>query len=248
MKLNGPRFTQVASWPVSMILRAWMKTLNHRVVYRDPMVDPLLAAGPPRMYVFWHENILLPLYKRGNCHLAMLLSGSRDAELVARIADRFGFDCVRGSSHRGGARALRELSKFSRTHHLTITPDGPRGPRRKMAQGPIYLASKLGLPIVCLGIGYQHPWRMTSWDQFAVPKPFSRARAIISEAIEIPPELDRAAIEQWRLQVETTLNDLTEDAQDWANSGARRDGEQRVRSGKGRPPILPEDEADRAAA
>ena len=55
--------------------------------------------------------------------------------------------------------------------NLTITPDGPRGPRRQLAQGPVYLASKLGMPIVAMGFGYDRPWRFNSWDRFAIPRP-----------------------------------------------------------------------------
>ena len=99
-------------------------------------VDPVLGIDGPRIYIFWHEYILLPLALRGHCHLSMLLSQHGDADILARIAQHFGFDCVRGSTYRGGATALWELEERSRTHHLTITPDGPRGPRRQLAQGP----------------------------------------------------------------------------------------------------------------
>ena len=107
----------------------------------------------------------------------MLLSRHRDAEILSHVAYHFGFDFVRGSTNRGGAAALRELLAKSRQMHLTITPDGPRGPRRRMAPGPIYLASKLGLPLVLMGYGYDRPWRLRSWDRFAIPRPCSRARA-----------------------------------------------------------------------
>ena len=78
----------------------------------------------------------------------MLLSRHRDAEILSYAAYHLGFDFVRGSTNRGGAAALRQLLAKSRHMHLTITPDGPRGPRRHMAPGPIFLASKLGLPLV----------------------------------------------------------------------------------------------------
>ena len=83
-----------------------------------------------------------------------------------------GFDCVRGSTYRGGARAIWELLERSRRQHLTITPDGPRGPRRQFAQGPIYLASRLQLPLVAMGFGYDRPWRVNSWDRFRRPAAF----------------------------------------------------------------------------
>ncbi|MEN1681183.1 MAG: lysophospholipid acyltransferase family protein [Planctomycetota bacterium] len=240
MKLNGPLVTSAASLPLYAGVRAWMSTLRCRVWYRDPTVDPALFAGPPRLYLFWHEGILLPLHFRGGCNIAMLLSQHRDADYLARIAGRFGFETVRGSTQRGGARALRELARKGRNMHLTITPDGPRGPRRVCAAGPIYLASRLQMPIVCMGYAYQHPWRMRSWDQFAVPKPFSRARGVVSEAIHVPAELDRDGVEAWRRRIGDRLNEAQDEAQAWANSGAKRAGERpMVRAGASTTPPPP---------
>ena len=87
----------------------------------------------------------------------MLLSRHRDAEILSHIAGHLGFAFVRGSTNRGGVSALRQLLARSRDMHLTITPDGPRGPRRRLAPGCIYLASKLGLPLVVMGYGYERP-------------------------------------------------------------------------------------------
>jgi hypothetical protein len=206
-------------------IRAWMSTLDYRAVFYDRSVDPAFGVGSPRIYIFWHENILIPLYLRGHCHLAMLLSQHADADILARVAYHLGFDCVRGSTYRGGARAIWELSERARRQHLTITPDGPRGPRRQMAQGPIYLASRLQLPLVPMGFGYDRPWRAKSWDRFAVPRPFSRARALIGPPIMLPPVLDRAGMERCRGRVERLLNALTCEAEAWAAAGSRKAGE-----------------------
>src|SRR4051794_13293162 len=157
-------------------IRAWMSTLDYRGVFYDRSVDPALSTGGQRIYIFWHENILFPLYLRGHCNLAMLLSRHRDADILTELARHLGFEFVRGSTFGGGSAALRELLRKSQDMHLAITPDGPRGPRRVLAQGPIYLSSKLGLPIVAMGFGYDRPWRMPTWDRFAVPKPHSHAR------------------------------------------------------------------------
>jgi lysophospholipid acyltransferase (LPLAT)-like uncharacterized protein len=111
----------------------------------------------------------------------------------------------------------------SRRMHLTITPDGPRGPRRIMAPGAVYLASKLGMPLVAMGYGYDRPWRVRSaWDQFAIPRPGSRARAIPSGEIFVPPDLDREGIEYFRQKIENLLNRLTVEAENWAASGRRK--------------------------
>ncbi len=206
-------------------IRAWMSTLEYRALFYDPSLDPISGSEEPRIYVFWHEYILIPLYLRGHCDLAMLLSRHRDADILTRVAYHMGFSCVRGSTNRGSAAALLEMARLGKHMHLTITPDGPRGPRRKMAIGAVYLASKLGLPIVPLGLGIDRPWRAKSWDHHAIARPFSQVRGIVGPAVRIPPDLGRRQLEVRRQGVERLLTDLTLEAEDWAASGARREGE-----------------------
>lgn len=221
----------------SQAVRSWMATLDCRGVFYDRSVDPAAGfGGSPRIYVFWHEYILLPLAMRGHCHLAMLLSQHRDADILARVAYHMGFDCVRGSTYRGGARAIWSMFERSRQQHLTITPDGPRGPRRRLAQGPVYLASRLQLPLVVMGLGFDRPWRVNSWDRFAIPKPFSRARAVVGPPMHLPPDLDRAGLEESRQRVERLLNCLTAEAEAWAAAGTRKLGEVPIRPQIAAPP------------
>jgi lysophospholipid acyltransferase (LPLAT)-like uncharacterized protein len=219
------------------LVRSWMDTLHCRIVYHDPALDP----GSPRcrgqkIYIFWHEYILLPLYLRGHCNLAMLLSRHQDAEVLSHIARHMGFAYVRGSTNRGGVTALRELLRKSRKMHLTITPDGPRGPRRQMSTGPIYLASKLQIPIVLLGFGYQRPWRVrNAWDQFAIPRPFSRATVVVPQEIYVPPDLSRDEMEKHRCQIEAALNLANRDAETWAESGTHKSGQMTLIPGPHQP-------------
>jgi lysophospholipid acyltransferase (LPLAT)-like uncharacterized protein len=217
-------------------IQAWMHTLDIRASFYDRTVDPVVGVGGPRIYVFWHEYILLPLAVRGNCHLSMLLSQHGDADILARVAHHVGFDCVRGSTYHGGAKAIWELQERSRTKHLTITPDGPRGPRRQLAQGPVYLASRLQLPLVVMGLGYDRPWRMKSWDRFAVPRPFTRARAVVGPPIMVPANLDRANLEVCRQRTEQLLNSLTSEAEAWAEAGSRKIDEVVIRPQFAPPP------------
>jgi len=235
MKLDSPLLMSVASSIVTAAMRRWMDTLDIRETCYDRSVHTAIADPPHRrIYVFWHEYILLPLDRRGRNDITMLLSRHRDAEIVAGIAHRTGFGTVRGSTFDGGIASLRELIRVARTNHLTITPDGPRGPRRKLSQGPVFLASKLQLPIVPLGFGYDRPWRMNSWDRFAVPRPFSRARFLWGPEMRIPKRLDRDGLEHYRLEVERMVTYLTTEAEAWAESGTVREGERMcVRRGLG---------------
>ena len=225
-----PLKTRWAGLIAAKSIQTWMRTMEYRGMFYDRGLDPMYGCNQPRIYVFWHEYILVPLYLRGHCDLAMLLSRHRDAEILARVAAHLGFDTVRGSSNRGSTAALMDLRRRGRYMHLTITPDGPRGPRRQMAVGPIYLASRLGLPIVPLGFGIDRPWRMKSWDRFALPRPFSQIRGIVGPEVHVPPEADRDTLEQYRQGMENLLTDLTVASEQWAESGERRVGEVALRA------------------
>lgn len=226
MKIRNAIVVKAAGLLGAAAIRGWMSSLDYRIAYYEPTVDPVIEGHHgQKIYIFWHEYILFPIFLRGNCNLAMLLSRHGDAEILSRAAYHLGFDCVRGSTKRGGAQAIRELEARSRHMHLTMTPDGPRGPRRVLATGPIWLASKLGLPLVLLGLGYDRPWRVRSWDRFAIPRPGSRARAVISPSLNLPGDLDREGIEHYRQQVERLLNRLTLEAEAWAESGTPKIGD-----------------------
>ena len=218
--------TGLASLITAQAVRAHMCTLDYRILLHDPATDPAAGVGGPYIYVVWHENILFPLYFRSHCYSAALLSQHKDADILAKVANMFGYIAVRGSSNRGASQALRDLTQQgNNSANLVITPDGPRGPRRKLAQGAIFLASKLQIPIVPIGCGYNKPWRAKSWDRFAIPKPFSRARAVLGPKITIPEKLKRKELESYRLRVESLLNNLTNEAEAWATCGTRRMGE-----------------------
>jgi lysophospholipid acyltransferase (LPLAT)-like uncharacterized protein len=206
-------------------IRAWMSTHEYRSYFYDPKNDPRLGTAEPRIYLFWHEYILAPLYLRGHCDLVMLLSKHRDAEILSRVAHHMGFDCIRGSSNKGATAALLNMKSRGQNAHITITPDGPRGPRRQMAHGAIFLAAKSGMPIVPMGFGMSYPKRAKSWDQFAMPLPFSRVRCVIGPTIHLPSNLSRDGMENERLRVEKVMNDLTLEAELWAEQGGTRPGD-----------------------
>jgi lysophospholipid acyltransferase (LPLAT)-like uncharacterized protein len=221
VRLESPWLNKVAALLGTAAVRHWMATLDYKVAYYDRSVDPVFPeCRGQKIYIFWHEYILFPFYLRGHCNLAMLLSRHRDAEILSHAARMMGFDFVRGSTNRGGVAALRQLLWKSRRMSLAITPDGPRGPRRRLAPGAVYLASRLQLPLVAMGFGYDRPWRANSWDRFAIPRPCSRARAIPSPALHVPPDLDRDGLEHYRRKIEALLSRLTEEAEGWAASGA----------------------------
>jgi lysophospholipid acyltransferase (LPLAT)-like uncharacterized protein len=230
VKLESPLAIGALSLFSTACIRQWMGTLDYRADFSDPTVDPVHPDyRGTKIYVFWHENILLPLYLRGHSNIAMLLSRHHDADILARVAVMMGFGTVRGSTFKGGSVALRELAGRARSENLTITPDGPRGPRRKLAPGCIFLASTMRIPIVVMGFGSERPWRLGTWDRFAIPRPWSRARGVVSRAIHVPADLSRDDLERQRAGVERLLVRLTDDAEAWAGSRLPRPGETIIR-------------------
>jgi len=176
----------------------------------EAAVAPLWAARAPVIYAVWHGRILLlpRLYGRRGSHV--LASRSRDGELVARWMTRFGLVPVRGSSTRGGGEALRQLARALREGgEVVVVPDGPTGPREVLKSGVIALARLSGAPIVPTAVGASREWRLGSWDEFRIPKPFARCVVRFGEPIRIPAGADRATLEATRKDVEAALQSLT---------------------------------------
>jgi lysophospholipid acyltransferase (LPLAT)-like uncharacterized protein len=221
MKLRKPWMIKAAAFLAAWLLRVWIGTLRFRYIALGPDWCPTskMARRGRYIYAFWHEGLLLPGYHYGRKRVRVLIGQHADGQLIAEIMRHLGFGLVRGSTTRGGVEAVRQMLKISKKDHLAITPDGPRGPRRQVQMGLIYLASKTGLPIYPGGLGYDRPWRMQSWDRFALPRPGSRAACICGEPIYIPTDASRADMENYRRHVEDELNRLTAMAEELAETG-----------------------------
>ncbi len=136
MKIAKRFLNNLGGLLTSAAIRHWMGSLEYKCAYYDESVDPVKPSyAGQKIYIFWHEYILFPLYLRGNCDLTMLLSRHRDTDVLSHTAYHMGFEFVRGSTSRGGMAALRELVRRSENMNLTITPDGPRGPRPTLGPG-----------------------------------------------------------------------------------------------------------------
>lgn len=178
--------------------------------------------------LFWHEFILLVspgLFTDGR--VTALCSQHRDGELVSQTAESLGVNVVRGSTSRGGVKAIRELQKAAKFSSIVMTPDGPRGPKREMAAGAIFLASKLGLPIVPVGVGVSSAYRLKTWDRFVVPMPWSRIRLVVGPRLYLPKRLRKKDLESHRQSCEQLLNDMTRQAADWAKNDTDIPGQRR---------------------
>lgn len=208
MKIPGPLALAAGPALGAMALRVLATTL--RVRRDEAAVAPLWAARAPMIYAVWHGRILLLPYFYGHRGSQVLASRSRDGELVTRWIRRFGLDPVRGSSTRGSVEALRVLTRALRAgREVVVVPDGPRGPREVLKPGVIALARLSGAPIVPMAVGASREWRLRSWDEFRIPRPFARCVVRFGEPIHVSRAADRAAEGAARKEVEAALRGLS---------------------------------------
>jgi lysophospholipid acyltransferase (LPLAT)-like uncharacterized protein len=199
---------KLASAAGSWALRLLAATLHLR--REEKSVEPLWVAGAPVIYVVWHARLLLLPYLYRRRGLFALVSRSEDGSMIADLVRRFGFVTVRGSSTRGGAGGLRALARaLGEGHNVVVVPDGPRGPREVLKAGVVVLAKLTGAHVVPLALAASSEWRARSWDEFRIPKPFSRCVVRFGEPILVPRDIDTAGKETARKEIEAALNAVT---------------------------------------
>lgn len=175
----------------------------------------VLATPPqkPLLWAFWHNRLCVSAYmferffpERPGVALA---SKSKDGEIIAAFIQRFGIQPIRGSSSRGGARALVEMKRAIDDGFIVgITPDGPRGPRYHLNPGVVKLAQMTGGTVLPLHIEYSRCWRLKSWDGFMIPKPFARVEITFDTLHHVRATSDETEFENERLRLERALQSL----------------------------------------
>ncbi|MEP6765787.1 MAG: lysophospholipid acyltransferase family protein [Gemmatimonadaceae bacterium] len=197
-------------------IRILALTWRITVIGREEL-ERLRASGRSSIVTFWHGQILSHAVVH-RLPSSVLISDHRDGEIIAQIVRGYGMKIIRGSSSKGGARALLQLAReLNGGEDIVITPDGPRGPRHSFALGALKLAQRTGAPLVLMGSHASRLWRLKTWDQFEVPKPFARVTVIYSpplyinagESHDLPNEV---------VAITVKLNDLIEGAAMTASS------------------------------
>jgi lysophospholipid acyltransferase (LPLAT)-like uncharacterized protein len=172
--------------------------------------------GEIPIYAFWHNRIFLLTYYFRNQKIVVMASQSFDGEYIARFIQRFGYGAVRGSSTRGGIKALAQMIRLMENGFpAAFTIDGPKGPRYVARIGACLLAKKTGNPILPISVEAEKFWEVSSWDRLQIPQPFRRAKIIFAEPIYVSSNADDLEIENKRLQLQKSLNCLVEIGAQW---------------------------------
>ena len=183
----------------STLARTWRVETVHAERWRG-----LVEAHRPHVFLLWHDALLPLLWWHRGRDVTIVVSEAQDGQYLAEYARRIGYREARGSSSRGGVRALIGVVKVLQAGGAAaFTPDGPRGPRREFKGGILLAAQRGGAVVVPLHAGADRAWRLSSWDRFLVPKPFARVRIVYGTPFEVEP--GEAGIVAARIRAEAEL-------------------------------------------
>ena len=174
--------------------------------------EAIVASGAAPIFAFWHGRILPATVYWKHRGIVVITSRNFDGEWIARIIERLGYGTARGSTSRGGARALVQLRReLAAGRPAGFTLDGPRGPARVAQAGAVFLAGATGNPILPFHIESSAAWTLKSWDRTQIPKPFARIAMAVGAPIPVADTAD-ATIEDRRVFLERQLQALERDA------------------------------------
>ena len=210
MKLHKPWMINLAARASATTMRVWLKTVRCHTDSQGQQTDAWDPDLKERyIYTIWHESLIFTLALRSAAPVTVLVSQSRDGDLLSKACAYYGAKTIRGSSTRGGMDAIEEVLALNGKSHLIVAPDGPKGPRRELKRGLIYLSAWSGLPIVPLGVGFENAWRVNSWDHLALPKPFSKICCVAGPVTRVPKDVGKAASERLRQTIEREMEIAT---------------------------------------
>ena len=168
--------------------------------------DRIVRDGHQPIMAFWHGRILPATYYFRRRGIVVITSENFDGEWIAGIIERFGYGTARGSTSRGGRRALLQLKRdLAEGRPAGFTLDGPRGPARVAQPGAVWLAKASGNPVLPFHLEANRYWTVNSWDRTQIPKPFATVAIAMGEPFTVPENADDAAIEAARQALEQQL-------------------------------------------
>jgi len=186
--------------------------INRTVRWRsegDEHLEAIYKSGHRAIFAFWHGRIFPATYYYRNRGIVVMTSMNLDGESIAQCIRRFGYGVARGSSSRGGSRALAQLIRdIQGGKDAGFTVDGPRGPRYIAKQGPVLLAFKTGAAIFCFHISIKHKIQLKSWDEFQIPLPFTTAMVLKAPPIWVPADSTEEQLRALHEKMQQVLDEL----------------------------------------
>ncbi|MCG6140283.1 lysophospholipid acyltransferase family protein [Leptospira mtsangambouensis] len=197
-------------WLLPLIVVWFQRLIGFTSRFRfltNEQYEELFKNKKPFIYSIWHTNVLYSPYLHRGKNVAVLISESKDGDYINQVVHRFGNTSVRGSSSKGGSKALKAvIQHLKKGLPAAFTPDGPRGPAFILQPGIIAAAQVTQVPIVPFHYECSRQWILErAWDKHRVPKPFTTFVVSYGEPISVPRNLNEEEFEQMRLKVERAM-------------------------------------------
>lgn len=193
------------------VFRLWCLTLRVRSIHPENE-DRVKNLSGPFILTLWHGRIFYLFYHlRNHPDYHLLISPSKDGEILARLAVLMGYSVIRGSSFKKAVPSARSLIKVLRAgEKIIMIADGSRGPRQIAQPGSLQIAGITGAPLIPMSYGGNRCHIFNSWDRFALPLPFSRVSVNFGPPLDLPARMDEATLKKKQAELENALNRLTE--------------------------------------
>ena len=209
------------AWLLAGFLKLYSWTFRVRI--EDPHGVFPQVTGRAFAVALWHNRVLFAtpvIPKKYRKYLTVLISASRDGEYISTLVKCFGMNSIRGSSSRGGAKAMLEMRHaMAEGFSPILTVDGPRGPTYTVHPGAVALARDGKVPAVPVVFNAKHYWQLHSWDQMQIPWPFTRLTMVIGKPLEFPEDLPT---EEGCEQLRQALLDITHDRREASSNETER--------------------------
>lgn len=196
--------------PVYWLYRLWCRSIQYTEINRKAIEDTA-DQGRSVVLCLWHDELFPLIYLKRQLRIIALVSQSGDGELLAGVLERMGLETARGSSTRGGVKALLAAARRMRQEGLCacVTVDGPRGPRHEVKEGAVFLAAQTGAPVVPIRLFMTRRKLFQSWDRFQLPLPFSRVAMVCGDAYNVTCNIrDQEQVAAACRDLEARLNNL----------------------------------------
>lgn len=211
MRIRNPLLLKFAAWFGVWALRGIFKTLRVEWHLTDPAGNPYIEPISDQRYAFcvWHDSLLGAAFVKPPVNTVILTSRHADASILAYAANMIGMKAVRGSSSKGGAEAARQMITQTKGKHFTVTPDGPRGPRREIKPGIVYIGAKTEHPIVPCAFDASKAWRIKGrWTDMLIPKPFSKLYVVTAAPIVVPKRVRKEQLEEYTAKLQQSMDEV----------------------------------------
>lgn len=194
----------------------WLLTATYRFekTLGSEHIEPFIREGKVCAPCYWHQHhvagsTLIRSWVRRGFKACFLVSGSVDGDVPERIARSWGAEVIRGSANQSGALALRDMQQMMKNgYSIVTTADGPRGPKYEFKMGAILMARIAGVPVIPVACAAERAWYLNRWDDFMIPKPFSRVVLAVGEPYTIPADAPLDQLESHRLAVQDAVRSL----------------------------------------